>query len=272
MTLGFDVHVEPAPRTAGWNSRPLHEPRLSNRNRDCELAEDIVPVGPQREGLGHFDDEVRLAEPPSAEPFRYRREVGGVPCGRPGIDPPGDQIDLGFAQPPVADERTAVPRLRLPGRHRPGRGRLPDGASPWSGVVVGQEAERSGGAGAVTGGAVLEDEWCDVPVERDGIGRICRRGASFTPLSRRLCDRCPTRRHDQSDGRSGGSERAPRAAVDRTVEQPSQHRTTLILLHARNRAADLSSWRNGLRQGDSSPAAASRASIARAPDSELAME
>ena len=229
------------PRGAGAPDRrleleALHEPRLSNRDRDRELAEDIVPVGPQREGLGHFDDEVRLAEPPCAEPLRYRREVGRVSCGRPGIDPPGDQIDLAVAQPPVADERTAVPRLRLPWRHRPGRGRLPDGASPWPGVVVGQEAERSGGAGAVTGGAVPEDEWCDIPVERDGIGRVCRRGESFTPLSRRrLCDRCEARCHDQSDGRSDGSEHAPRAAVDRTFEQPSRHRTTLILLPARNR-------------------------------------
>src|SRR5262249_37315321 len=107
---------------AGIPRLKLHTPHVLgavDRNRDRELAEDILPASWKYVGW-HFDDEIRLAQPPPGGPLRQCRQIKwtafDAAFGHPLLDARG----LLVTQPALADKRTTIAWLGLPGWHSPG--------------------------------------------------------------------------------------------------------------------------------------------------------
>jgi hypothetical protein len=119
-------------------------------------------------GVRHFHDQVRLPHLPIRDRRWRGTESRGIALHSPLLDPPPDRLDLGAAQPPLADE-AAVPGLRQPWRHDAFRRHLGNPLRPRLHVVVRQQRERRDLPRPMAGTAPLHDDRSHMPGERDGI-------------------------------------------------------------------------------------------------------
>ena len=156
---------------------PVAGPKLDGGNRsillqtarDDEAAVDILAVGREGEGLGHFEDEIGLAQLPAIGELRSRRQVFGIAFFGTGVGPTGDGLDLLGGQPPLVLE-VAVTVHGFPRRHAPGRGDVLEEVGALGRVLVAHQGEGANLAGPMAAGAVLEQNRCHLLAERDRFG------------------------------------------------------------------------------------------------------
>ena len=189
---GIDADVRVVNRgMARLEFEPAHVRRSGAGDRDDEIAEHVGAAGGQRVG-GKRQDHIRRSELPAAAP-RRRREVGGISFRRTCSDPAIDQVNLGLAQPPLADER-AKPIFGLPGRHVPAPGDGRDLRRPLFDLGIGDEAERRRSVRAMAAGAAVVEHRRDVP------GKGGRRVESgWPPVLREEEDRQGGKRQDRAE-------------------------------------------------------------------------
>ena len=140
---------------------------LVDRHRQDEVAEDIVPLGRNRERLPHGDDEIRLPQLPAVREPRRRRALARVSLDGARVDPFPDRLDIVVVEPALALEMTEL-GVGLPRRHEPVLGGRHDLLGSLLDVAVAQQRERGGFAWPMAGSAVLENDWGDVPIEGQG--------------------------------------------------------------------------------------------------------
>ncbi len=118
----------------------------------------------QRIGPGHGNFQIRLSQQPAGRPFRHAGEMSRIPFHGSLRYPLLEHPDLFVAEPPFPDE-LAIAGFGLPGRHVATLRDRDEQPSPLLYVPVAEQIKRPRPARPVTGGAMLEHDGSDMPVE-----------------------------------------------------------------------------------------------------------
>ena len=151
-------------RVVGPELEGAHVPRARQGDRQHKRPEYVAAVSGYGERRRHVDDEVRRAKLPAAGPCGRGRKIRRVPFGRAAGKPLLDEGQLAIAQSPLAGKR-ALPRFRLPRRHKAACRHLADQRRPLLHVVIREEAERRNLPRAMTRSTSAPDDRRDVPGE-----------------------------------------------------------------------------------------------------------
>src|SRR6185295_4864935 len=99
----------------------------------------------------------------TARPLLGRRHVLDVAPGRPGVDPPGDRLDLLLAERAVVDEPLDPDAfVEIPRRHFPADDSGLDRSDPRTDLLVRDQRHRSDVARSVADLAFLLENWRDI--------------------------------------------------------------------------------------------------------------
>lgn len=136
-----------------------------------EIAKDVGAVGGQGVGAVEGEDEIGRAELPAFGEGGGGREIAGVALGGSGLGPGLEDLELSGREAAAAEE-VAFAGFGRPGGHIAGGGDLGDLGGVTGGVLIGQEREGRGLAGAMAGRAGVEQDGGDVTREggRRGVG------------------------------------------------------------------------------------------------------
>ena len=159
---------------AGAELHRADEAVAAARDGQDEVPVDIASVRRQREGIGHTEHEVRLAQFPSVVPPGHLRQVLGVAFAQTVLRPAPEHGDLRLAQSPVA-HKSMLSGLGQPRRHLPARRDLDDRLGPFPRVGVGEQRERRRFARAMAWGAVPVQQRRDIAGEGDRSRSRCGR-------------------------------------------------------------------------------------------------
>ena len=117
--------------------------------------------------LGHFQDQIGLAQLPAFGEFGLRRQVTGIPFFRAWLGPFGDRGDLVIAQPTDIASFAEV-RIGLPRGHAARGSDVMNEIGPLGRILVFQQRERPNLARSMARGEVLEQDRSNVL----GIGNL----------------------------------------------------------------------------------------------------
>jgi hypothetical protein len=158
-----DTHVAWAELDAADEARALEG------DGEDEIPVNVLAFSGDGERLRHADNEVGFAQLPAASELWYGRRLGGISLRGTVVMPAPEQGDLVRGEPALADE-LSIALDRQPRWHRVIGRYLGNLFRALSDIFVRQERKRSGLAGAVAGGAVLEHYRSDVACEGGVIG------------------------------------------------------------------------------------------------------
>ena len=114
-------------RSVGRASAAWTQTSWSRSSGNAEVLVPLEPLGLDRVRLGHLDHEVRLADDPALGPLGRRGQIGGVPLGRPLLDPGEHRRPLARGQAAVVGEVPASGTGGRRARGASGGGRRPPG-------------------------------------------------------------------------------------------------------------------------------------------------
>ena len=200
QSIDADAGVMQAPGIAGAELDRAHVAVRCQRHRHDKVAEDVRARGLELIGVRHLDHQVGPAKLPAVGPFRERWSVRGIALGGAFLGPALDDRNLVVSQSPGVRKRAGA-ALRQPGRHDATSGRIRDLFRVFAHVAILDQAERCardaplvvgrlprvGVGGAVTRGAVLEQDGCDILVVGGCVsgGRAARRTRALAGTPRR---------------------------------------------------------------------------------------
>ncbi len=168
-----DVGVVDDARVAGEDLNSADIAGARDIDRIDEVAEEVLAVGGNVEGLGRGEDEVGRPELPLGVVLGRGRRFGGDAFGHAGVDPALDAGEILIGEAAGIGE-FAVAGLGQPGRHKAGLRDGEDLGGPAARVVVGKQAERARAAGMMAGDAVFVEDGRDL-FRPGGSGSFLRR-------------------------------------------------------------------------------------------------